>query len=104
MIFSQYARVVDLSWEKVLWGALWAVIIIGIVVAVIMYSSWTAGREDYKKNLPRKYKEQEAELKDLKVELKAVIKERDDLETSLTTILLSAEVQKFKRSTEVRGK
>ena len=93
MIFSKYVRVMDISWEQFLWGALWAVLIIGIYTASVMYSSWTAGREDYKKNLPRKYKEQEAELKDLKAELKAVRKERDGYEDRLKAISLSAEVR-----------
>ena len=93
MILSKYVRVMDISWQDFLWGALWAGLIIGVYTAVVMYSTWVAGREDYKKNLPRKYKEQDTELKDLKAELKTTIKERDGFEDRLKAISLSAEVR-----------
>ena len=93
MIFSKYVRVMDISWEDVFFGSVWVLFFAGIYTATIMYSSWTAGREDYKKNLPRKYKEQDEKLKDLKAELKATIKERDGYEDRLKAISLSSEVR-----------
>lgn len=93
MILSKYIRVMDIGWEDFLWGAFWAVLVIAIYTAMIMSSAYLSGQENYKKTLPRKYKEQDIEINDLKEELKMVMKERDGFETRLKTISLSSAVK-----------
>ena len=93
MILSKFVRVMDLGWQDFLWGSGCIIFFLGIYTALVMSSAWTGGREDYKRNLPRKYKEQEEKLKDLKTELKTALKERDGFEDRLKAIALSAEVK-----------
>ena len=93
MSLAEFIRVMDLSWLKFFYGTMWILIFVGIYTASIMSSAFLSGQESYKKTLPRKYKEQDEQIKDLKAELKTTIKERDGYEDRLKAISLSSEVR-----------
>ena len=93
MILSKYARVMDISWTDFFWNSAWILLLFGLYTAGIMGTAWSAGIAYNNRNLPKKYKDQEAEIKELKEKLKTAINERDHNKGKLLSIKESVEVR-----------
>ena len=97
IIFSEFTRIMDITWQKAIWGIIWALIFWGLYTGVLIVNVYMWARQMFiKYELPRinkgEIQKKDDEIKSLKIELRLVKAERRDYLDRLLVVKNSSEV------------